>query len=185
MAGGAFWRNKNIILFSENALCAICFGTARLDRFFDCVKGLKFKRILTIYKPNRMAFPWRGWILTSEVVCLFENGAPEYNENNHCHDVYTFDYSERPGKEVDHPTVKPLSIVSDIISKGGSGAVLDLFLGSGTTMVAAHQLNRRCFGMEISPKYCQVILDRMRRLAPDLEVKKNGQPYRINTVEIR
>jgi DNA modification methylase len=170
---------KNILLFSENALCAICFGTSRLDRFFECAKSMKFKRILTIYKPNRMAFPWRGWILTSEVICLFENGEPRYNEDNHCHDVYTFDYSERPDKSVDHPTVKPLSIVFDVIRKGGAGAVLDLFLGSGTTIVAAHQLKRRCFGMELDPKYCQVIIDRILKLDPTLDIKKNGEAYEV------
>lgn len=56
--------------------------------------------------------------------------------------------------------------------------VLDQFLGTGTTMVAAHQLNRKCFGMELDPKYCQVIIDRMLKLDPTLEVKRNGQPYK-------
>jgi DNA modification methylase len=53
--------------------------------------------------------------------------------------------------------------------------VIDLFLGGGTTMVAAHQLNRKCYGMEIDPKYCQVIIDRMRKLDPDIVIKKNGE----------
>lgn len=44
-------------------------------------------------------------------------------------------------------------------------------------MVAAHQLNRKCYGMEIDPKYCQVIVDRMRKLDPNIEIKRNGEPY--------
>lgn len=52
--------------------------------------------------------------------------------------------------------------------------VLDLFLGSGSTMVAAHQLNRKCYGMEIDPIYCQVIINRMRKLDNTLVIKKNG-----------
>lgn len=52
--------------------------------------------------------------------------------------------------------------------------VLDQFCGTGTTMVAAHQLNRKCYGMELDPKYCQVIIDRMRKLDPTLIIKKNG-----------
>jgi DNA modification methylase len=55
--------------------------------------------------------------------------------------------------------------------------VLDQFIGTGTTMVAAHQLNRKCYGMELDPKYCQVIVDRMHKLDPSLEIKINGKPY--------
>jgi DNA modification methylase len=52
--------------------------------------------------------------------------------------------------------------------------VLDQFLGTGTTMVAAHQLKRKCYGMELDPKYCQVIIDRMKKLDPLLVIKRNG-----------
>ena len=53
--------------------------------------------------------------------------------------------------------------------------VFDPFLGSGTTMVASHQLKRKCYGMEIEPKYCQVILDRMIKLDSSLKIIKNGK----------
>jgi DNA modification methylase len=177
------WENvlkgsfQNMILFSNNSVFALCFSPSRLDRFFKCTEGINFKRILTIYKPNRMGYPWQSWILTSEIIALFENGKPEYIKENYKHDVYTFDYSERPDKEINHPTVKPLSIVGDVISKTKGESVLDLFLGSGTTMVATHQLKRKCYGMELDPKYCQVIVDRMQKLDPTLEVKRNGQAY--------
>lgn len=52
--------------------------------------------------------------------------------------------------------------------------ILDQFLGTGTTMVASHQLRRKCYGMELDPKYCQVIIDRMRKLDPTIKIKKNG-----------
>ena len=53
--------------------------------------------------------------------------------------------------------------------------VLDLFLGSGSTMVAAHQLKRKCYGTELDPKYCDVIVNRMRKLDPTLVIKRNGE----------
>lgn len=77
-----------------------------------------------------------------------------------------------------HPTPKPINLVFEIINdlSKDSKLILDLFLGSGTTMVAAHQLKRKCYGMELDPKYCQVIIDRMRKLDPTLVIKKNGVP---------
>ena len=77
-----------------------------------------------------------------------------------------------------HPTQKPIKVISDIINDQIKGNLLfDGFLGSGSTMVAAHQLKRKCYGMELDPKYCQVIIDRMRKLDPNLRILRNGQPY--------
>lgn len=75
-----------------------------------------------------------------------------------------------------HGTQKPVECMARPI-RNHDGDVYDPFLGSGTTMVAAHQLNRKCYGMELDPKYCQVIVDRMLKLDPDLEIKKNGKKY--------
>jgi DNA modification methylase len=52
--------------------------------------------------------------------------------------------------------------------------IYDAFLGSGSTMVASHQLKRKCYGMELDPKYCQVIIDRMKKLDETLIIKRNG-----------
>jgi len=78
--------------------------------------------------------------------------------------------------ETGHSTQKPVECMARPIGNH-DGDVHDPFLGSGTTMVAAHQLGRKCYGMEIEPKYCQVVIDRMIKLDPELEIKKNGQPY--------
>ena len=77
-----------------------------------------------------------------------------------------------------HPTQKPIELANWFFNKWGkhNDLVADLYLGGGTTMVAAHQLKRKCYGMELDPKYCQVIVDRMRKLDPTLVIKKNGLP---------
>ena len=75
-----------------------------------------------------------------------------------------------------HPTQKPIKMLSEIIEDHVKGNLLfDGFLGSGSTMVAAHQLKRKCYGMELDPKYCQVIIDRMRKLDSSILIKKNGE----------
>jgi len=77
-----------------------------------------------------------------------------------------------------HPTQKPVGLFGDIFNDFKFNTCFDGFLGSGSTMVAAQQLQRKCYGMEMEPKYCQVIVDRMLKLNPSLEVKRNGEPYK-------
>lgn len=75
-----------------------------------------------------------------------------------------------------HPTQKPIELANWFFNKWGkdNDLIADLYLGGGTTMVASHQLKRKCYGMELDPKYCQVIIDRMKKLDPSLEIKRNG-----------
>jgi DNA modification methylase len=89
-------------------------------------------------------------------------------------DIWDFNRDRTAGYK--HPTQKPVQLSSKAISNSSKSddLVLDLFLGSGSTMVAAHQLKRKCYGMELDPKYCQVIIDRMKKLDPNLVIKKNG-----------
>jgi len=81
------------------------------------------------------------------------------------------------GKTRVHPTQKPVGLFGDIFNDFNFSTSFDGFLGSGSTMVASHQLKRKCYGMELDPKYCQVIVDRMIKLDPTLEVKRNGKKY--------
>jgi site-specific DNA-methyltransferase (adenine-specific) len=78
-------------------------------------------------------------------------------------------------KNTVHPTMKPIEIIEMALNDNtDKKQIYDAFLGSGSTMVASHQLNRKCYGMELDPKYCQVIVDRMLKLDPTLTIKKNG-----------
>ena len=108
--------------------------------------------------------------------CFKKGNAPFwYGPTN---EVTVWDVS-RESKNEFHPTQKPIELPSRALnnsSKKGD-CILDLFLGSGSTMVASHQMKRKCYGMELDPKYCQVIIDRMRKLDPTIKITKNGQPY--------
>jgi site-specific DNA-methyltransferase (adenine-specific) len=79
------------------------------------------------------------------------------------------------GIEYEHPTQKPITLAEKAINNSSkeNDCIADLFLGSGSTMVASHQLKRKCYGMELDPKYCDVIVKRMIKLDPTLTVKQN------------
>jgi DNA modification methylase len=113
---------------------------------------------LHLYKPNDVAFPRQSWIRISESMIVF--GSPEYIEvKPYAHDTYVWNH-EGKDKSFYHPSVKPMTVVFDVLSRLGGRAVFDPFLGSGTTLIACSQLDRVCVGLEISEKYCDVIIKR-------------------------
>jgi DNA modification methylase len=112
---------------------------------------------------NKHELCWFGWN---------EDGS-SFTDDRKLTNVWDF---ERPKKSELHPTMKPIKLIENGLNHNPKAySILDLFLGSGSTMVAAHQLKRKCYGMELDPKYCQVIVDRMKKLDPTLVIKRNGQ----------
>jgi DNA modification methylase len=85
--------------------------------------------------------------------------------------------SQVTGEGTEHRAAYPIEFASKMITDFSlqKDLIYEPFTGSGTTMVAAQQLNRKCYGMELDPKYCQMIIDRMRKLDPTLTIKRNGQ----------
>ena len=71
---------------------------------------------------------------------------------------------EQPHRNEHHPTQKPVECMSRAISNHAAQLILDLFLGSGTTLIAAEQLGRKCYGLELEPKYVDVIVRRWQKL---------------------
>ena len=112
---------------------------------------------------------WYGWLDGAPRLCPLKDRKQS--------DVWDVD---RPTKSELHPTTKPIELINIALKNSSvkDNLILDLFLGSGSTMVASHQLNRKCYGMELDPKYCQVIIDRMINLDSDIEVKINGKKYK-------
>lgn len=72
---------------------------------------------------------------------------------------------DRPSQSKEHPTMKPIALIVKAIrnSSKEEDIILDPFLGSGSTLIACEQTNRICYGMEIDPKYCDVIRKRYAR----------------------
>ena len=82
---------------------------------------------------------------------------------------------EKREDQGNHPTPKPTSLPVDIFEKFNFGkSVLDLFLGSGSTLIACEKTNRKCFGSELDPHYCSVIIKRWQDYTGKKAEKING-----------
>jgi len=175
---------SNIVLFNKG--CVYMAGPPGHDgriMFMAADKALHCSTVIIWNKDqftlgrgkyqNKYEPIWFGWV---------DNGTTFYGDRTQTN-VWDI---PRPKKSEEHPTMKPVELAAKAVEHAirKDDMVLDLFLGSGTTMVAAHQLNRKCYGMELDPKYCQVIIDRMLKLDPSLKIKRNGQEY-VKTGEIQ
>lgn len=76
---------------------------------------------------------------------------------------------DKPRKDGDHPTMKPIELIANALenSSESKDKILDLFGGSGSTLIACEQLGRKCYMMELDPKYCDVIRKRYWKLTHD------------------
>lgn len=109
---------------------------------------------------------WYGWLDGASRLCPLEDRKQS--------DVWDVD---RPTKSELHPTTKPIELINIALNNSSrlGNLIMELFTGSGSTMVASHQLKRKCYGMELDPKYCDVIVNRMRKLDSSLVIKRNGE----------
>ena len=165
--------NSNIQLFVNGAFY-ICFYRLKLGEYFESLKrtGLEVRALITWNKGNHTL---SNSDYMSKCEHIFYGWVNEHNfyGGNNGMDIWDI---PRTQKNELHPTMKPIPLCEKAISDASKieDKVLDLFLGSGSTMVASHQLKRKCYGMELDSKYCQVIIDRMKKLDPTLIIKRNG-----------
>jgi len=112
--------------------------------------------------PTPMAAITNGTLLiATDLICY---GYSKGHKINHREGTYLSNVFRNPKthqKEfLGHPTQKPVALIENILSHIDFNICLDLFLGSGTTLIACEKTNRKCFGCEVDPHYCQVIVER-------------------------
>jgi DNA modification methylase len=157
--------------------------TAR--EFYDTCISLGFENFI-IFGGNYFTDflpPSMGWIVwykkNTGNFADFEMAWTSFNKASRLYEYLWNGLSREGSRELElvkrvHPTQKPVGLNMQILQNYNCDIIYDGFTGSGSTMVAAHQLMRKCYGMELDPKYCQVIVDRMKKLDPSLVIKKNG-----------
>jgi hypothetical protein len=96
------------------------------------------------------------------------NGARYLDKKKLC-SVIDVEYDDVEKK---HKHMKPLNMIMALIASYTPTYIFDPFLGSGTTMVAAENLKRKCYGVEIMAEYCAVVLERMKETFPTIKIHK-------------
>lgn len=126
--------------------------------------------ILTWIKTNNPPMCNNNFLPDIEYLLYFHKGKRIWNNGLKPMDIYrrAFFSSRQEGHaEIGdiHPTMKPLKLISDKIqiSSRKHSIVLDLFGGSGSTLIVCEQLQRNCYMCEIDPHYCDVIIDRWEK----------------------
>lgn len=166
---------SNYVLNSKNGASIYCFHSDKCSDIFNEVfrKYCHFSSMIIWVKESIVLSQtdyqskhepcFYGW---------FDNGTHRWYSDRKQESVWVAKSKRYDG----HTTPKPIEIISKGIENSSliNHLVLDLFLGSGSTMAASHQLKRKCYGMELDPKYCDVIVKRMLRLDPKLLIKRNG-----------
>jgi DNA modification methylase len=169
--------NDLVVLYNIN------YNRNSPDNYIDVVNCGRsaFNLVETIIWEKSMAISLAGDNLTRiiEFIFVFYNGAdkPKLNKahTNECiKNLWTI--SNIGANHELHKACFPIKLVEQGIKVYAKESALlyEPFTGSGTTMVASHQLKRKCYGMELDPKYCDVIVRRMLKLDPSLTIKRNG-----------
>ncbi len=156
--------NKSFKMFSENinkGASFYCFHSDRCADIFHQVyrKYFHFSSMIIWYK-NTLTLSQTDYQSQHEP-CLYgweKNGTHNWYADRK--QISVFESSKESFKK--HTTNKPVSIIINFINNSSkkNGKIIDLFLGSGSTLIACEKTNRKCYGMEIDPHYCDVIVKR-------------------------
>ncbi len=116
-------------------------------------------------------------------VCLYgwADGAGHYFIDDRTQDSVW--ECKRPGASKEHPTMKPVELFARCLTNSSKQAwlIYEPFCGSGTTLIAAEQLGRKCYGMEISPQYCDVIVKRWETLTGKKAIREEVKHGKTRT----
>ena len=145
--------NSNIELYNKGAYY-ICSGWKQLPIF----QSIFNHSMLIVWDKKQLGFGMGDYRNQTEFI-LYNKNNGTWNGDNSQRNIYEVN---RENNNKLHPTIKPIELLTLPIknSSDKNNIILDLFLGSGTTLIAAEKLKRKCYGMELDEKYCDVIINR-------------------------
>jgi len=151
----------------------VCYGSNRLVPFFRAWQDAEFHNASTIVWVKDRLVMGRGHYHYQYEPILYgwkKKNTGNWMGNRSQSNVWNI---KRPSVNNLHPTMKPVELVVKALtnSSGSEDIVLDLFLGSGSTLIACEKTNRVCYGMEIDPIYIDVIIKRWEDYTGDTAIK--------------
>lgn len=176
------WKSA-IEVMREGAVYYICSADADLMMMMMMMmsindSGLKLKQSL-VWVKNNIVLGRRDYKCAHENILYGWKGSGHkfYGRSGES-SVFEFD---KPHSSKLHPTMKPVKLIEHAIlnSSQWDEVVLDLFLGSGSTLIACEKISRICYGMEIDAKYCDVIIKRWEDYTGKKAEKINGPQAQI------
>ena len=163
----------------EKAALYIFYAHSRSREFLNAFHDaeLKQRSILIWHKTSGGFGDFMAQYMNAYEPCIYGSNGESVNWYGPTNEKTVWDMDKEKKCDL-HPTMKPIELVARAIknsSKPGQ-AVLDLFGGSGSTLIACEQLNRKCFICELDPKYVDVIVNRWEQLTGKKAVLvKNGK----------
>ena len=151
---------------AENATVYVCTSHFLASDIWAWMKEWADHYLYCVWsKPNPMpSLSKRHWTWNTELICYATRGKHTFNFPKEGHALSTWTINKKNG-DTGHPTEKPVEVPAMAISHSSkeNDVVLDLFGGSGSTLIACEQLKRTCYMMELDPHYCDVIIDRWEK----------------------
>ena len=164
---------ENIQKFNKGAYY-VCFYRLGLDYIFRALDKLDNQyKALIIWNKGNHTLSNSDYMSKYEPIVYGWFDSHLFYGNRSNFDIWDI---QRTQKNELHPTMKPIALCSKAIENSSKkeDIVLDLFGGSGSTLISAEQLNRKCFMMELDPKYVDVIIDRWETLTGEKAILLNG-----------
>lgn len=153
---------------SPGQLAAVFMSPRRIVEFAAAVsESWNFERLLWMEKTADLSYPWRSWLTNSEAIMIFSReGATWPKPTAYRRDVY----AAGPWGKIGHPNAKPPWVILHLAQELSTDRIIDPFMGSGTSAIAAKMLGRRFVGIEIEERYCEIAVKRLRQSVLPLEV---------------
>lgn len=171
---------KNIFGYSKGAIY-ICMSSSEIDTLQSTFRSLGGHwSTFVIWAKDTFTLGRSDYHRQYEPILYgWKDGSSHYFCGDRSQgDVWEF---PKPKKNDVHPTMKPVELCQRAVQNSSkpNDIVLDLFGGSGSTLIACAQTKRKCRMMEFEPKYCDVILKRYLALYPDSQILRNGEEFKF------